>query len=158
MTREEARQRIKILSAGLRDEDSVEYAVFDDKEALEMAISALSAEPCDDCISRQAVLNTLDNMDKALDEERTIEKYKELLMECIKVLPSAENKNGRWERMSDLPEDKDDRYKCSRCGNVVHYSNGVNLYTFNSWCGRCGSLNNSLIAELESCKSESEEV
>ena len=42
MTREEARQRIKILLAGLKDEDSVEYAVFDDKEALEMAISALS--------------------------------------------------------------------------------------------------------------------
>lgn len=66
---------------------------------------------------------------------------------------SAENKgkskHGHWVRMSDLPEDKDDRYKCSRCGNVVHHSNGVNLYTFNSWCGKCGSLNNSLIAGLE---------
>ena len=48
-----------------------------------------------DLISRQAVLNTLDNMDKALDEDRTVEKYKELLTECIKVLPSAENK-GEW--------------------------------------------------------------
>ena len=43
-----------------------------------------------DLISRQAVLATLDNMDKALDEERTVEKYKELLTECIKVLPSVE--------------------------------------------------------------------
>ena len=41
-------------------------------------------------ISRQAVLNTLDNMDKALDEERTVENYKELLTECIKVLPSVQ--------------------------------------------------------------------
>lgn len=57
------------------------------------------------------------------------------------------NIHGHWERMSDLPEDKDDRYKCSQCGNVVHHSNGVNLYHFNSWCGRCGSLNNSLIAK-----------
>ena len=63
---------------------------------------------------------------------------------------------GHWIRMSDLPEDKDDRYKCSQCGNVVHHSNGVNLYTFNSWCGRCGSLNNSLLAELESHRAESE--
>lgn len=47
-----------------------------------------------DLIDRQAVLNTLDNMDKALDEERTVEKYKELLTECIKVLPSVENKGG----------------------------------------------------------------
>ena len=44
-----------------------------------------------DSIDRQKVLNTLDNADKFLDEERTVEKYKELLTECIKVLPSSEN-------------------------------------------------------------------
>lgn len=49
---------------------------------------------------------------------------------------------GEWKRMSDLPEDKDDRYECSRCGNVVHYKKRMDLYTFNSWCGRCGSNNN----------------
>lgn len=71
--------------------------------------------------------------------------------EVIINAPSADvrkNKTGEWLRMSDLPEDKDDRYKCSNCGNVVHYSNGVNLYHFNSWCGRCGSLNNSLMVQL----------
>lgn len=41
----------------------------------------------DDLISRQAVLNTLENVDKFLDEERTVEKYKELLTECINELP-----------------------------------------------------------------------
>lgn len=50
-----------------------------------------SVEKKVDSISRQAVLITLDNMDKALDEERTVEKYKELLTECIKALTSAEN-------------------------------------------------------------------
>ena len=45
-----------------------------------------------DSIDRQKVLNTLDFADNALtDEERTVEKYKELLTECIKVLPSSEN-------------------------------------------------------------------
>lgn len=48
---------------------------------------------------------------------------------------------GEWRRMSDLSEDKDDRYECSRCGNVIHYKDKMNLYTFNSWCGRCGSDN-----------------
>ena len=43
---------------------------------------------CEDAISRQAVLNTLDNMDKALDEDRTVENYKELLKECYEGLPS----------------------------------------------------------------------
>ena len=57
-----------------------------------------------DYISRQAVLNTLDNMEKALDEDRTVEKYKELLTECIKVLPTVENK-GEWIPVSErLPE------------------------------------------------------
>ena len=46
-------------------------------------------ETSDDAISRQAVLNTLENMDRALDEDRTVENYKELLRECYKVLPSV---------------------------------------------------------------------
>ena len=48
---------------------------------------------------------------------------------------------GEWIRMSDLSEKDDDRYKCSRCGNVIHHKSRINLYTFNSWCGRCGSDN-----------------
>lgn len=73
------------------------------------------------------------------------------MIQSLDSIPSAdvrENIHGKWERMSDLPEDKDDRYKCSNCGTIVHYSNRVNLYHFNSWCGRCGSLNNSLMAQL----------
>lgn len=46
-------------------------------------------EPCEDAISRQAVLNTLDNMDSVLDEDRTVETYKELLTACYKDLPSV---------------------------------------------------------------------
>lgn len=52
-----------------------------------------------------------------------------------------EPRKGEWLRMSDLSEQEDDRYKCSRCGNVIHHKNEMNLYTFNSWCGRCGSDN-----------------
>ena len=50
-------------------------------------------------------------------------------------------RKGQWLRMSDLSENDDDRYKCSRCGNVVHHKDKMNLYTFNRWCGRCGSDN-----------------
>ena len=50
---------------------------------------------CEDCpayedtISRKAVIDTLERMDKALDEDRTVESYKDLLRECYKVLPSV---------------------------------------------------------------------
>ena len=50
-------------------------------------------------------------------------------------------RKGEWLRMSDLSEQEDDRYKCSRCGNVIHQKNKIDLYTFHSWCGRCGSDN-----------------
>lgn len=67
----------------------------------------------DDLISRQKVLATLDFADKALDEERTVEKYKELLTESIKALPPAENK-GEWIEESDNYGHSS--YFCSRCG------------------------------------------
>lgn len=61
-----------------------------------------------DLIDRQKVLNTLDFADKALDEDRTVETYKELLTECVKVLPSAENK-GEW------IDNGNGSYTCSNC-------------------------------------------
>ena len=54
---------------------------------------------------------------------------------------NAPTRKGEWLRMSDLSEQEDDRYKCSYCGNVVHHKSRMDLYTFNSWCGRCGSDN-----------------
>lgn len=56
-------------------------------------------------------------------------------------LLEQEPRKGQWLRMSDLSEQEDNRYKCSRCGNVVRSNNKMNLYTFNRWCGRCGSNN-----------------
>lgn len=53
----------------------------------------------------------------------------------------SEGKTGEWKRMSGLPIEKDDRFECSICGNVVHYHDRINLYTFNDYCGRCGSYN-----------------
>ena len=54
----------------------------------------------DNCVSRQAVLNTLDKMDKALDTDRTVENYKELLTECYKdlplIMPTKKEKIGKW--------------------------------------------------------------
>lgn len=72
------------------------------------------------------------------------EEMSEKALALIKAVIKADRgrPKGEWKRMTDLPEDKDDRYECSRCGNVVHYKKRMDLYTFNSWCGRCGSNNN----------------
>lgn len=82
------------------------------------------------------------NMLKSKMDGHTDTSYEwaETVRMAIKAL-EQESRKGEWLRMSDLSEQEDDRYKCSRCGNVVHYNNKTNLYTFNTWCGRCGSDN-----------------
>ena len=87
MTREEAIEQLKWYF----EYDNGLSADKETVEAYKMAIKALEQEPTtkNDAVSRQAVLNTLDNMDSALDEDRTVETYKELLKECYKVLPSV---------------------------------------------------------------------
>ena len=85
-----------------------------------------------DSIDRQKVLNTLDFADNALtDEERTVEKYKALLTECIKVLPSAdvrENIHGEWIK-NFLGIDI-----CSKCGEPMR-DRRVNHINFCNCCG-----------------------
>lgn len=55
----------------------------------------------EDCISRQSVLNTIYFAEKFLNVERTVEKYEELLMECVKFLPPAENKGEEQMKRSE---------------------------------------------------------
>jgi len=64
----------------------------------------------------------------------------EKMRNAIETL-NQEPRKGEWLRMSDLSEQDDYRYKCSRCGNVIHHKSKMDLYTFNSWCGKCGSDN-----------------
>ena len=69
--------------------------------------------------------------------EKCYETWKEQYADCSLI----ELPKGEWLRMSDLSEKDDNRYKCSRCGNVIYHKSRMDLYTFNSWCGRCGSDN-----------------
>lgn len=55
-----------------------------------------------DYINRQKVLKQLDNADKFFDVKRTVENYKKLLTEWIKVLPSAVNKGDLISRQKVL--------------------------------------------------------
>lgn len=85
-----------------------------------------------------------DSLEKGGYEERAcIECAKEhrQLAKWLKELKVFKSRKGQWLRMSNLSEQEDDRYKCSHCGNVIHYKDKMDLYTFNSWCGRCGSDN-----------------
>ena len=69
--------------------DKCVYSTSEGCQYDDITETILPFETSDDAISRQAVLNTLENMDRALDEDRTVEYYKDLLRECYKVLPSV---------------------------------------------------------------------
>lgn len=72
---------------------------------------------------------------------------KQIMLDALELLKSQKAEierltlSGEWKRMSDLPIETDDRFECSICGNVVHYHDRINLYTFNDYCGRCGAYN-----------------
>lgn len=91
----------------------------------------IKQEPCEDAISRQAVLETLDDMDNVLDEDRTIENYKELLKECYEVLPSVkpQEKIGHWTLHNEGYFDES--YVCSKC-------DGDSPFDY-KYCPNCGA-------------------
>ena len=92
-------------------------------------------EPCEDCISRQAVLDTLDTSDKFMDEDRTVDTYKSLLKECYEVLPSVtpKQKMGHWE----ICEDADGIYGvCDICGKDADFTHYGDAYPY---CPNCGA-------------------
>lgn len=91
-----------------------------------------------DYISREEVISQLEY---CLANFTDYKKALEETLDKVKHTRTISLPKGHWIRMSDLSEQEDDRYKCSHCGNVVHHRNKMNLYTFNSWCGRCGSDN-----------------
>ena len=127
MTREEA---ISKVEGCLTD-----YSPMEDYGKVEEIIKALEENPCIDVVSRQAVLNTLDLADKALDEDRTVETYKELLIACYKDLPSIAHtqKLGRWIFVDKAHE----HARCSECsyGNIDLLDGKPHNY-----CPNCGSL------------------
>lgn len=108
-----------------------------DRLTLEQIIA--TGEPCENYISRQAVLDTLDSMDKALDEDRTIENYKELLRECYKVLtPVNQNKTGHWIKEKSRYGWDGKSYICSECGRSIHLDSEIEDLTDYPYC-HCGA-------------------
>ena len=79
--------------------------------------------------------------DRELGFVKRCQKCAEEQRQLAEWLKELKKSKGEWLRMSDLSEKDDNRYKCSRCGNVIHHKSRMDLYIFNSWCGRCGSDN-----------------
>ena len=102
-------------------------------DSFDRVTSGLEQQACEDTVSRQAVLDTLDKMDKALDTDRTVENYKELLTECYKNLPpvTPKEKTG-WIPVSERLPEKDGYYYVSGNGKIWS-CRFVNLMYVKGW-------------------------
>ena len=101
-----------------------------------------NANICEDCISRQAVLDTLDTSDRFMDEDRTVDTYRALLKECYEVLPSVkpQPKMGRWIESDALliatNEDGCMKFPAKEC-SVCHKPH-IKAYWMD-YCPNCGA-------------------
>ena len=116
MSREEAIKHIKAMCQMLLGADN--KPISDTYYALEMAISALSAEPCSDAISKEKVIDILDYWYDA-DSYGYVQASK-----SINDLPSVHaERTGHWIK-------SEGGIACSECGNE---ENSESYYC--PWCG-----------------------
>ena len=92
-------------------------------DALEMAIQALSQEPCTDAVSRDAILEGL----KGCICEEWI---KTLFATMVKQLPPVTQKSGKWIEKEFRKEEYVLTGKCSVCGQVR---------VIDKYCPNCGA-------------------
>lgn len=133
MTREESVKLLTIAKAEIEWEYPLDYQV-----ALDMAIKALEAEPCEDAISRRAVLDLLITeynkwtfADDAM--EACVNKVRDELPSVTPTRPK-----GKWECQSN--EDTDTWYcnVCHKQGCQVPKGCTPNII-FDNYCSYCGS-------------------
>ena len=107
---EEAIKILKdILEEATETEDSICYVTSGDADALKAAIQALEQQPCEDCISRQAVLDNAYAYGNGLEPEGYC-----VNVEDIQALPPVTplRPKGKWIHWTD---DYKDYVTCSCC-------------------------------------------
>lgn len=139
MTREKAIEELKaasdevvrhwdISTAELYAEAEIRIAAF------ETATKALKAEPCGDCVSREAVLEAIDDEDDlgfmgVFSNHHDAIKFKETIKALLAVDP--EHKKGEW---IEFDHGMGCRYlQCPYCGEFMSKSNN------HSFCPNCGA-------------------
>jgi len=123
MSREEA---IEIINRENDPNDKKVWELFPEyREALDMAIQALSQEPCEDAVSREELLKAIETWDKfGCDADTKLVPYKDHyipyihyddVIKAIKgmpsVTPSRHKGQGHWKEPKN-PYDIDGTYYC----------------------------------------------
>jgi hypothetical protein len=126
MTREEAKSYLMAISHIL-DSMAIEYLTEKDGEKMREAITSLEQEPCEDAISRQAVLEYIEGSDAELGHVSE----NELVCHDIKELPSVTPTHKEWIPVPEGATNKD-MFK-----TVFGYKPAADAVVCNKeeWCG-----------------------
>ena len=135
MTNEEAIELIESARKTMYLPKSKEY-ISDFGYALEMAIKALEQQPCEDCISRQAVIEHICEDKECYKEDckgRTLKRCPDLqwVLDLPSVTPTRTK--GRWIEQKDIHKHHYGWSFCSECGAFLISSDGAN------YCSCCGA-------------------
>lgn len=136
MTREEAKTRL--ISMKAKFEMLLSMRGLEISDVFDVAIEALSAEHCEDCISRQAAIKAMNDL-----EQEDIERYGcpipegfdgKRAIETLQSLPSVtpKQKMGRWIWQTE------DIYRCSECGEDIHVKEVMKVPQY-EFCPMCGA-------------------
>ena len=105
--------------------------------AFNMAIKALEQEPCDDCISRGAVLEQINCWIGSGEYRYTNATH--YLTRRVQDIPSVtpKAKTGHWIEKDDF--DGDVHYDCSECGESFCLIDGTPTDNLYNYCPICGA-------------------
>ena len=121
--------------------DSVGYqTTLREMSFYELAIKALEQQPCDDCISRQAVLDGLASIAKVKARSDAQKSLMGRIMFFVEQLPpvTPKEKTGRWIQ-GEIDGQIVRAFTCSKCGaiSIFRVSNG-NIVN-GDLCPNCGA-------------------
>ena len=101
---------------------------------------SIEQEPCDDAISRDAVIDMLDEMIK--DRQVYFGHHGDIEWSCgfstfkwyVEQLPSVTQKSGKWRYVAE------DKYSCSKCGTTTRVDEaGIDEKPMYKFCPYCGA-------------------
>lgn len=116
----------------------------DDKitiDACREAIIALKAEPCEDAISRQAMLYGLASIAKAKAKSDVQKALMGRVMFFTEQLPpvTPKQRTGHWVKYA-APRCGEQHYKCTNCDDYVNFGQYGDYYTKDfKFCPHCGA-------------------
>lgn len=140
----EAIEELKILKENYWEDDGYGYATAECQKtitALDMAIEALEQQPCDDCVSRQAVLDGLASIAKVKARSDAQKSLMGRIMFFVEQLPpvTPKEKTGHWIKYS-IPRCGEQHYQCTSCGYYINFGQWGEVYTKQfKYCPSCSA-------------------